>query len=329
MKQIQFENKYSEFWQKFTYLVNDLEKRKKIQKSNLLERYQFPKHYREICNQYAIAKQRHYSPILIERLHTLVLRGHEQIYRNKTIWMWRVIEFVTNDFPYLIRKHYKIFWLATAVFYVPAIAMGISCFKNNEVIYSVMDQSSVAEMEFMYDPENKQIGRDEDRQADTDIMMFGYYIFNNISVGFRTFASGILLGIGSLFFLFYNGLVIGGVSGYLTSLGFIETFWSFVSGHGSFELTAIVICGMAGLLLAKAIFSPGNMSRVDALKLMAKDAVQLVMGAALMLVIAAFIEAFWSPSSFVTTNIKYIVAACLWLVVISYFIFAGRASDES
>jgi uncharacterized membrane protein SpoIIM required for sporulation len=62
---------------------------------------------------------------------------------------------------------------------------------------------------------------------------------------------------------------------------------------------------------------------------MAKDAVQLVMGAALMLVIAAFIEAFWSPSSFVTTNIKYIVAACLWLVVITYFIFAGRASDES
>ncbi len=329
MKQIQFEKKYNTFWKRFERLVNDLGKNKKNQTSNLLERYKFPKLYREICNHFAIAKQRHYSPILTERLHTLVLRGHEHIYRNKTIWLWRVAEFLTSNFPGLLRKHYKVFWLAAALFYIPAITMGLACFKNSEVIYSVMDQSSVANMEYMYDPENKKLGRDEGRQTDTDIMMFGYYIFNNISVGFRTFASGIILGIGSLFFLFYNGLVIGGVSGYLTSLGFTETFWSFVSGHGSFELTAIVICGMAGLLLAKPIFSPGNMNRADALKVIAKDSIQLVMGAALMLVVAAFIEAFWSPSSFIGANIKYIVAAILWAIVITYFTFAGRSSNAS
>ena len=329
MKQIQFEKKYNVFWKEFEHLLNDLGKNKKNRTSNLLERYKFPKLYREICNHFAIAKQRHYSPILTERLHTLVLRGHEQIYRNKTVWLWRVVEFLTSNFPNLLRKHYKFFWLATVLFYLPAISMGVACFKNSEVIYSVMDQSSVANMEYMYDPENKKLGRNEERQTDTDIMMFGYYIFNNISVGFRTFASGIILGIGSLFFLFYNGLVIGGVSGYLTSLGFTETFWSFVSGHGSFELTAIVICGMAGLLLAKPIFSPGNMNRVDALKLIAKDSIQLVMGAALMLVVAAFIEAFWSPSSFIDTNIKYIVAAILWTIVITYFTFAGRSTNAS
>lgn len=327
MKQIQFEKKYEAFWQMFTNLVNDLENRKKNQSSNLLERYDFPKHYREICNHLATAKQRHYSPILIERLHTLVLKGHEQIYRNKTIWIWRVIEFLNTSFPSLIRQHYKVFWLATTLFYLPAITMGIACFKNSEIIYSVMDQGSVAQMEYMYDPENKHLGRQEKRQADTNIMMFGYYIFNNISVGFRTFASGIIFGIGSLFFLLYNGLVIGGVAGYLSSLGFLETFWSFVSGHGSFELTAIVICGMAGLLLAKPIFSPGNMRRGDALKIIAKDSIQLVMGAALMLVIAAFIEAFWSPASFVSAYIKYIVAAVLWALVIIYFIFSGRSPN--
>jgi len=192
-----------------------------------------------------------------------------------------------------------------------------------------MDQYSVSDMEYMYDPENKKIGRKESRQTDTDVMMFGFYIFNNISVGFRTFASGMLLGIGSIFFLFYNGLVIGGVAGYLTNLGFIETFWSFVSGHGSFELTAIVICGMAGLLLAKPNFFPGNLRRADALKIIAKDSIQLVMGAALMLIVAAFIEAFWSPSSFVSSNIKYIVAAILWAIVIAYFTFAGRSSNAS
>ena len=329
MKQVQFEKKYQSFWQEFEYLVNDLEKSKNKQSSNLIERYKLPKQYRKICNHFAISKQRHYSPVLTQRLHNLVLKGHEQIYRNKTVWIWKLFEFISSIFPNLLRKHYKAFWLAAALFYIPAIAMGIACFKNSEIIYSVMDPISVSGMEYMYDPENRKLGREEDRQADTDIMMFGYYIFNNISVGFRTFASGMLLGIGSLFFLIYNGVVIGGVSGYLSQLGFIETFWSFVSGHGSFELTAIVICGMAGLLIAKPIFSPGNLRRADALMLIAKDCIQLVMGAALMLVIAAFIEAFWSPSSFVSTNAKYLVAAFLWAIVIFYLTFAGRNSRGS
>ncbi len=329
MKQKQFENKYQEFWREFQELLTDNEKPKNKQHKNIAQKYSLPRNYRRVCNHLAIAKQRHYSPVLIERLHTLVLKGNEQLYRHKTIWLWRIFEFITSTFPGLVRKNYQAFWLAAVLFSVPTISMGIACFKNSEIIYSVMDPRSVSSIEYMYDPENKKLGRAEKRQADTDIMMFGFYIFNNISIGFRTFASGILLGLGSLFFLLYNGLIIGGVSGYLTQLGFIETFWSFVAGHGSFELTAIVICGMAGLMLAKPIFAPGNMSRTNALKLIAKDSIQLVMGAALMLVIAAFIEAFWSPSSFVSPTTKYLVGGFFWLIVILYFLFAGKSDHAS
>ena len=329
MKQVQFQQKYQNYWSEFEAVLTDFENRKNDQKTSINERYDFPKSYRRICNHYAIAKQRHYSPILIQRLHSLVLKGHEHLYRHKTIWFWRIVEFVTSTFPRLVRKHYKAFWLATALFLLPALSMGLACFKDSEIIYSVLDSNTVSKMEYMYDPENKKVGRDETRQADTDIFMFGYYIRNNVSVGFRTFAGGILLGIGSLFFLFYNGLVIGGIAGYLTQVGFNETFWPFVSGHGSFELTAIVICGMAGLLIAKPIYAPGNLSRVDALKIAAIDSIQLVMGAALMLLVAAFIEAFWSPSSFVSIPVKFTVAAFLWGFVILYLTLAGRGSHAS
>ena len=152
MKQIHFEKKYQSFWQEFEYLVNDLDKNKKKQASSLQERYKLPKQYRKICNHFAIAKQRHYSPVLTQRLHNLVLKGHEIIYRNKTVWLWRLFEFISSSFPNLVRRHYKAFWLAAALFYVPAITMGIVCFKNSEIIYSVMDPISVASMEYMYDP---------------------------------------------------------------------------------------------------------------------------------------------------------------------------------
>jgi uncharacterized membrane protein SpoIIM required for sporulation len=181
----------------------------------------------------------------------------------------------------------------------------------------------------MYDPENPKIGREEERAGSTSTKMFGYYISNNIGIGFRIFASGILFGIGTVFFLFYNGIFMGAVAGHLTRLQYGETFWSFVSGHSAFELTAIVISGMAGLMLAHAVFSPGNYRRSHALQRVGREAITLVIGAGLMLTLAAFVEAYWSPTSLVSNQVKYVVGGCLWLLVVSYFSLAGRAAAAS
>ncbi len=71
------------------------------------------------------------------------------------------------------------------------------------------------------------------------------------------------------------------------------------------------------------MIAPGQLSRFQALKQKALRAVALVMGAALMLLVAAFIEAFWSSSS-AAREVKYAVAGVLWLVVILYLTLAGR-----
>ena len=158
--------------------------------------------------------------------------------------------------------------------------------------------------------------------------MLGFYFLNNISIGFRTFSGGIVFGVGSAFFLFFNGVMLGGVAGHLSHPPFSSTFWQFVRGHGAFELTAIVICGAAGLLLGYSLVVPGNYRRRDALRMIAPVALKLVMGGALMLVVAAFIEAFWSSSGFSPT-VKYSAAAVFWSMVALYLLFAGRRSRES
>jgi len=73
-----------------------------------------------------------------------------------------------------------------------------------------------------------------------------------VRIGFQTFAGGLLAGVGSVWFLAANGVVIGAVAGYLTEIGYSETFWSFVAGHSSLELLAIVLSGAAGLRLGLA-----------------------------------------------------------------------------
>jgi uncharacterized membrane protein SpoIIM required for sporulation len=155
-------------------------------------------------------------------------------------------------------------------------------------------------------------------------MMFAFYIWNNVRIGFQVFATGILFGLGTVFYLAYNGVLIGSVAGYITGIGYGEPFWSFVSGHSAMELTAIVIAGAAGLKLGAALIAPGTQSRGRALIEAARPAVRLVYGAALMFVIAAFIEGFWSPLTTIAPQTKFGIGAALWALLIAYLALAGR-----
>lgn len=326
MNQQAFEDLHRKTWQRFDAILSDLGLQRNSRKRLLGadEYYDLPALYRRICQHYAIARQRNYSPNLVEALHRRVQAGHERLYSSRGAFFWRILEFFWVTFPVQLRRHWRHFWLATALFYVPAFAFGLACYLDSSLIYSILPESHVYEMQQMYDPAGGHVGRSAERASDTDLMMFGFYIYNNTGIGFRTFAMGMLAGLGTVFTLAYNGLVIGGVAGHLTQLGFIETFWGFVCGHGSFELTAICISGAAGLRLAQPLYAPGRYSRMEAFKLAGRDSVQLVMGAAAMFFIAAFIEAFWSSSSMLPPEVKYAVAAVLWLVVIAYLLFAGR-----
>ncbi len=155
----------------------------------------------------------------------------------------------------------------------------------------------VAEMQGVYDPDASRLGRAAERASSEDWMMFGYYVMHNIGIAFQTFAAGLLFGLGSVFFLIFNGLIIGAISGHLTEIGYGQTFWSFVIGHGAFELTAIALAGAAGLQLGWALIAPGQLTRSESLRLAARESVQLLCGVIVFLLIAAFIEAYWSSTT--------------------------------
>lgn len=323
MRQKEFEDQHHDLWRQYQGLVEQLEKPPR-RRDPAAPSYQFPMLYRRLCNHYAVARGRHYSPGLTEQLHALVLSGHRLLYRRNSNFLWRALGFVSVGFPAAIRRHAGLFWLALVLFYGPATVMGLLCYHNDELIYSLLEPTQVAGFEQMYDPAGDRLGRTAERASDTDFAMFGYYIMNNVGIAFRVFATGILAGIGTLFFLVFNGLVIGAVAGHLTGLGFSETFWGFVSGHSALELTAICISGSAGLLLARAVVAPGRMRRRAALLQAAGEAVQLVTGAALMLLLAAFVEAFWSSSTGIPTAGKLTASLLLWTGVVTYLLYAGR-----
>ena len=319
MKQSLFESRHKAEWERFAVALERLEQGKETAQVS-----DFPKAYRRLCQHLALAQARGYSSFLIDSLQQQVLRGHQQLYRHRSRLGAQIISFILADFPRLVREQWRFVAAASLLFFGSLIGFGVLVYLFPELIYNLIPAEQVREMQGMYDPVAGHLGRSAERAASEDWVMFGYYIMHNIGIAFQTFASGLLFGLGSAFFLFFNGLMIGAVAGHLTHIGFGQTFWSFVIGHGAFELTAIALAGAAGLQLGWALIAPGRLPRAEALRLAARKSVLLICGVRLFLLIAAFIEAYWSSTTAPTPMTKYLVGAVLWVLVAGYLLFAGR-----
>ena len=313
MKQVPFEAAHAREWDEFEAF---LDKKKSFDPADL------PARFRRISQSLALAAERHYSADLVDRLNRLALRGHSALYANQRRESQQILDFMLGGFPRLVREEWRLVLAAALLFFGPLLLLIAVLQAFPDFVHYLLSPGQIANFHEMYDPANRRLGM---READTSMAMFGFYIWNNVRIGFQTFAGGLAAGVGSAYFLGANGVIIGAVAGYLTQVGYTETFWSFVAGHSSLELLAIVLSGAAGFKLGMAVIAPGNRSRKAALVAAARPAVRIMYGAAIMFFAAAFVEAFWSPITEIGFVPKIVVGITGWVVLLAYFVFAGRS----
>lgn len=320
MTPVQFENLYRDDWDELDRLLGAVRGVRKEKEPIRGERVAAL--YRRTCEHLALSRARAYPSYLVDRLEQLTSEAHQAIYQQRDFGLRRLYALVAVDFPRAVRKHSNYVWLATAVFVLPTLILGLLVYFRPELILSVVDAQSAADFERMYSGNEEAIGRLRD--ANTDWAMFGYYIRHNIGLAFQCFASGLLAGLGSLFFLAYNGAFFGALAGYLTQRGFGETFYSFVVTHAAFELTAIVLAGAAGLRIGHSLLAPGRLTRRQALVAASRESVVIIYGVTALLLIAAAVEAFWSSARWIPPLMKYGVASLCWISVLAYLTLQGR-----
>ena len=319
MKENQFIQVREESWKSFEDALHEYESSGRKSQTTGVE--EFVSLYRALSNDLSVARTRHYGASLIDRLNSLVLRGHNLVYVSRTGWLEQIYRFYANTFPREVRKHRK--WVLTSLilFALPWLIVSYCISQSDTFIFAILDEDMVNSIEQMYDPDAP--WQKEGPNPSNQLSALGGYLFNNTSIGLVTFVSGIGFGLLTVFVLLTNSLYLGSIFAHLTYNGYASTLYPFVIGHGAFELTAIVIAGAAGLRLAVALYYPGNLGRKTALRQGIREVMTLVAGFFTMFIVAAFIEAFWSPLE-LPPIIKYIVGSILWLLVFSYFYFAGR-----
>lgn len=323
MRQEQFEARFAARWDAFERWLTfaALPRRQQARQQAPFGDEDMAPRYREICQHLALARSRDYGPAITERLHRLALEGHDHLYGTPGGGLRRFLAYLSGGFPRDVRREWRVVVTALLAFLLPYLAMMIAVRALPDFAYIVLPPEQLGQFDTMYGPDAAELGTQ--RGARDDLTMFGFYIYNNIGIGFKTFASGLFAGVGTLASLLYNGVFMGTIEAHVVNLGHAERFYSFVAGHGSFELTAIVLCGAAGLKLGAALLAPGDWPRAEALRRAARSVIGIVAGAAAMLVVAAAIEGFWSPRV-LPLLLKACVGITNWLLVLGYLLFAGR-----
>ncbi len=277
--------------------------------------------YRAICFDLSLVQSRDWGTSMSRYLNGLVARGHNSLYRSQPGSVRKVWEFLMHEFPSLLRENHWYFWLAFVLSVVPGVVCGVVVAHDPSQAGRILPENTQSMMEMMYSAER------EERETGMESAMAGFYVRNNVGIAFKCFALGAFAGIGTMSVLVFNSIYIGTITGFLVGRGHSGNFFEFVIGHGSFELTAIVVSGCAGLMIGHAIVHPGQRTITENLKIRGLDAVKIALGAGFMLVVAAFIEGFWSPSS-APREVKIVVGACLWVIVILYLTMGGRTLNR-
>ena len=305
MKQTQFVKSNSVSWDEFEALCE--------QNSAESLPVNFPNLYRKVCNDLAIAQSRQYSPVLIEQINRLVQLGQKRLYLSRSNQFSEIWHVARTAFPRALYENRLMLGINLLAFWGLALIAFIWVTIDPDAAYTFLGQGTVLNIEQMYNPSGSV--QSAERGASQDLMMFGVYIYNNIGIAFQMFAGGVLFCVGAAFFLLINSFYFGAVAAHIVNVGFEGPFFSFVITHGSFELTAIIIASAAGCQIGYGLLNPGQYTRAYAMKQAAQKALPLIVGAFLMLVIAAFIEAFWSPRD-IANEVKYLVGSGCWAYVI-------------
>jgi uncharacterized membrane protein SpoIIM required for sporulation len=273
--------------------------------------------YRQSASDLSTVREDPTSIQLAGYLNQLLGRAHNLIYMGRRSDKRGIWTFYKEIYPRIFRETFADTFLAFLLFFVAGIAgmlMGIADPGFSHYFLGPHMMQSI---------ENHKMWTDS--IVTVKPLASSGILTNNMSVAFAAFAAGIT-GIGTVWMMLMNGLMMGVVAVACWREGMSLPLWSFVAAHGVLELPAIFIAGGAGLGIAKGLLFPGVLPRKESLVQAGAKSVRLILGTIPLLLIAGLVEGFVSPTS-LPPAIKFLLAGALGTLLVLY-LMSGRKAEE-
>ena len=287
MDERDFVTKKRETWEQLAAILAKARGRKGMRALERDELLALGQLYRRVCSDLAYARVHSVSGDLVSHLNGLVGQAHSLLYQGDASGQAArsVVSFYLADFPHLLQRHLRYFlaaWglLLTGAFYAYWFVTVHP--SQSEVFIPPQFKRSVEIW--------KQGAMDQPSSAEFSGQLFA----NNQRVGLIAYASGVAGGVPTCYMLFNNGTTIGALAAIITQAHQHATFWPGILPHGIAELTAICVCGAAGLLLGGSLLLPGPYRRSEAFQKAGMESIYLVLGSIPLFVFAGIVEGMFS-----------------------------------
>jgi uncharacterized membrane protein SpoIIM required for sporulation len=275
--------------------------------------------YRATAADLALARRRFRGDAIVLHLERLVARSRSVVY-NAPSSRTGVVAFFTTRYWQRVRERPGVLAISFLCLVVPGLLGGYWAWRDPGAAGGLVP----GKYEAVTQPRTP--GQDLGLSVDEQSAMASEIFTNNITVTFAAFAGGILLGLGTLYVLLQNGVLLGVVAGLAVNAGNGTPFFELVTAHGVLELSCIVVAGAAGLRMGWALIDPGNRTRGEALRAEARAAVEIILGTVPWLVLAGLVEGFITPAG---TGLTAVVALGLSLGAIFWGLVLWRGTPDA
>jgi uncharacterized membrane protein SpoIIM required for sporulation len=324
LKSAQFRREREAAWRELEGLLGRLDKQG-LESLTAEELHRLPVLYRSAVSSLSVATAISLDKNLLDYLTALVSRAYMAVYGAKRRVGAAAADFFLVRFPWAVRRYFVFVLAAYALLGLGVLTGYRLTLTDPERYYSLVDDAtaqgrnpaaSTKELrEVLYSGEKEPLG------------LFATFLFtHNAKIGMVCFAVGFVAGVPVIYLLFINGLGLGAMAALYQTRGLGGEFWAWVLPHGITELSAVCLCGAAGMAIGAALVFPGRHTRMRNLALQGRGVALLALGAVTMFLVAGLIEGIFRQVVH-DVAVRWSLATLTLVFWSWYFLAVGRRAE--
>jgi uncharacterized membrane protein SpoIIM required for sporulation len=298
------------------FIQQNIEKWKIYQYEPTTDPDEMADRFTELVNDLGYARTFYPHSKVTVYLNKLASGFYLDIYKNKKEETSRIVRFWKKELPLIVRKYHREILYSFLFFLFFALIASFSAANDQTFVRGVLGNGYV-EMTEQNIAKGDPFGVYKEQGQ---LSMFLWIAVHNVQVSFMIFITGILAGLGTIWLLFNNGVMLGAFQYFFFSKGLgwksVLVIWI----HGTLEISSIIISGAAGIVLAKSLLFPGTFKRLPSLKRGARDGIKMMIGLVPVFIMAAFLEGFITRYSNMPVWMSLFILISSACFIIWYFI---------